>query len=108
MAGRCNERRAGIEADVRVGQDKRIAAEAFIGRRVIDDQNLAWPEKQMLAESKFSWRMSRCHSNPRLEPIAVSIKERNHRNRRAESISGQTGQVVVRLLGERIDNFVLI
>jgi hypothetical protein len=102
-----DERSAGIEADVRVGNDQRIVAKAIIGQGVRDDKELAL-QNSCGTKSDVA-RSFRClDAYARLKPLAVFVDERNQRDGCLANKRGKKSEVVERLFRVAIKDGVFL
>ena len=98
-----NERRTGIEADVRLAVHDRVFAEAHILESIVDDENPATPDG-VRTERHAARRLGNRHPKTRLEPLPILVHERDERNRRAANLRREQDDVVEGLLRLRVED----
>ena len=92
----------GVKPDVRLSRYERIAGKPFVRSRVLNDER-AVTEDGVGAESAFPRRLECRNTNPRFEPLALSIQKDHQCHRRLADVGGQPRQIVVRLIRRRIE-----
>jgi hypothetical protein len=105
LAARRHQRRAGVEADVGLGDEQGIVGEARIGSGVRHDEQTAL-EDGVPAERHRARRLGEICADARLEPLAMLVDERQQRDRRLADERRQRRQIVERLLGRGIEDVV--
>jgi hypothetical protein len=101
-----HQRRAGVEAKVRLAGHQRVRREARILRRVRHDEH-ARLEEGVLGEGARANHLADRQSDLRLEPLALVVGDRDQRDGSVADVRRQRCQVVERLLREGVEQAVL-
>ena len=88
-----DQRRAGVKTDVRVAGDQRIIGEALVARGVGHDEQIRLVNR-VAAEGNVARCFSGVEPDPRLEPLALLVHQRNQRDRRTADVRGERGEIV--------------
>ena len=97
------QRRAGVEADVRVARDQRVVVEPRVRGGVGNDEHVRF-EDRVRAERGIPPAFRPRQAHPRLEPLAVGVDKADQGDWRPTHVRGEASRVVERLLGRRVQN----
>ena len=99
------QRRAGIEADLRIAGDEGVVAGAGILGQVGNDEDAVAAER-VRADRLRQRRLTGTEADPRLEPLPVLGDEADERRRGLAGLRGQEDDVLEAGLGGRVENVV--
>jgi hypothetical protein len=105
MAVGCDQRRAGVEAEVRIAHHQRVVAKPPVVERIGDDHQGAVLDRPG-AERDTPRRFLHRHADPRLEPLAVLVHQRDEGHGRAADLRREQGEIVEGPLGLGIQDAV--
>src|SRR5579872_1096924 len=81
----CDQRRAGVESDVRRTENVRVLREPLVGKRVWDFENVTI-EDRVRAEGLFARYRIVLHTDAGLHPLDVFVDERDVCDRRVADL----------------------
>ena len=102
------DRRARVEADVRVLGDEQVVVEALVLARVGDHGQVVGREDRVGAEREVAVGRLELEVHPRLEPLAGLVDERDDCDRRARRLGGAAHQLVELLLGLGVEKLEVV
>ncbi len=98
MAAAAHQRRAGVEAHVRLAQHQRVVHEARIGAQVGHFQQPAVLQR-VRAQRHVPGRLRQAQADARLEPLPLLVDQADQRDRRLAQAGGEPGQIIEHRLG---------
>ena len=101
---RIDDRRAGVETDVRFAGDERVVLEAWILARILDHEHLVGRVDGLGAERDVAGCFLGRQPDACLEPLAVRVHQRDQGDRHPADLRGEHDQVVELVLRERVEN----
>jgi hypothetical protein len=106
-APRHAQRHARVEADERAAPDQRVARESRVDPGVLDEEQPLLGDR-MRAERVAARRLGRGHADSRLEPLPVFVDQTDQRDRSAEDVCGESGQLVKCRIRRGVQNAQLV
>lgn len=100
----CYQRRAGVEADVRLLGHEGIVDETLVAAGIVDFHHVVAMENGVRAEGNFPRRSREAGPDFRFEPLTRFVHERNQRDRSLADRGGDQGEVVERLFWRRVEH----
>ena len=96
---------ARVKALVGFARYHRVIHKAGVFQRIGHNENI-WLEQRMGAKSNIPRCFGKADTDPRFEPLAVFIYKTDDRHGCFAQLGGQLGNVVERLFGVAVQNFV--
>ena len=106
MAGRRDQRRTRIKAQMKIPGHQRIVRKARILRGIGHGQHVMLIEDCMRTERHVPGSFDVLHTDTRLEPLPLAIDQTDQHDRRLEDMPRNPGQILERFFGQRIEDVV--
>ena len=101
-----NQRHAGIQTDMGLAHYQRVVGKQRVLAGIGHHHRGAGAAQCVRAKRNGPFGLPKRHTHRRLEPLPVAVQKIHHCHRRAAQACGQRGQLVIRLLGRRVQNGV--
>ena len=107
-AGRSHDRRAGVEAQVRIARHERIRREARVERGVFNHQQRVGHFDGVGAKRMRPRHVGNRQADRGLVPLSMPVDERHQGNGRVADMGGKRGNIVVGGLGLGVEHAQII